>query len=78
MSSTTLASCIKGDRAILKSIRDEQLSIQLYCMGCIPGETIRIERIAPFGDPIMISVEDSFISIRKEDAFKMEIEKVAV
>lgn len=76
MSLTTLAECITGDSAKLQSIDDEQLSIQLFCMGCIPGETITIERIAPFGDPIMISVEDSFISIRKEDAKKMKIQQI--
>ncbi len=76
MKITTLAECTTGDKAKLNGIDDEQLSIQLFCMGCIPGETITIERIAPFGDPIMISVEDSFISIRKEDAEKMRIEKV--
>lgn len=76
MSHTTLAECNKGESAKLKGIDGEQLSIQLFCMGCIPGETITIERIAPFGDPIMISVEDSFISIRKEDAKKMRIEKI--
>lgn len=76
MSLTTLAECTTGDSAKLQSIDDEQLSIQLFCMGCIPGETITIERIAPFGDPIMISVEDSFISIRKEDAKKMKIQQI--
>lgn len=76
MSLTTLAECTTGDSAKLQSIDDEQLSVQLFCMGCIPGETITIERIAPFGDPIMISVEDSFISIRKEDARKMKIQQI--
>jgi ferrous iron transport protein A len=76
MNTITLAACTTGESAKLIGIDDEQLSIQLFCMGCIPGESITIERIAPFGDPIMISVEDSFISIRKEDAEKMRIEKV--
>ncbi|KAA3646893.1 MAG: ferrous iron transport protein A [Bacteroidetes bacterium] len=76
MSLTTLATCTTGESAKLQGIDDEQLSIQLFCMGCIPGEIITIERIAPFGDPIMISVEDSFISIRKVDAEKMRIEKI--
>lgn len=75
MSTTTLAQCKTGESAILQSISDEQLSIQLFCMGCIPGERITIEKIAPFGDPIMISVEDSFISIRREDAKKVSVVK---
>ncbi|MEX2380076.1 MAG: FeoA family protein [Vicingaceae bacterium] len=73
--SSTLAECRQGDQATLLGVDDEQLSIQLFCMGCIPGEVIIVERIAPFGDPIIISVEDSFISLRKEDAMQMRIKK---
>ncbi len=73
---TTLADCNTGDVVTLQSIEDEQLSIQLYCMACIPGENVRIETIAPFGDPILISVEDSFISLRKADAAKMKVKRV--
>lgn len=71
----TLASCKEGDRATLAEVNDEQLSMQLYCMGCVPGELIRIERIALFGDPIIISVEDNFISLRKKDAIEMMVKK---
>ena len=72
----TLADCITGDGATLISVEDEQLSIQLYCMGCIPGETVTVERIAPFGDPMIVSVEDSFISLRRVDAEKMKVKKI--
>lgn len=71
----TLAKCCKGDRAILMEVKDEQLSIQLFCMGCVPGETIQIERIAPFGDPIIISYDNSFISLRRNDARNMRVKK---
>lgn len=73
--SSTLAECRQGDQVTLLGVDDKQLSIQLFCMGCIPGEVIIVERIAPFGDPIIISVEDSFISLRKEDASRMRIKK---
>lgn len=62
-----------GDIVLLKDVLDKQLTIQLYSMGCVLGEEITIERKAPFGDPIIISVEDSFISLRKDDASKMEV-----
>ena len=71
----TLSDCTMGEKITLESVEDEQLSIQLYCMGCIPGEDIKIERIAPFGDPILISIEDSFISLRKSDAAKMTVKR---
>ena len=69
----TLADCKVGDTVTLAKVLDKQLTIQLYSMGCILGETITLERIAPFGEPMIIRVEDSFISIRKDDAEKMEI-----
>lgn len=72
----TLLTCGIGETVRLNKIDDRQLSIQLYTMGCIPGEKIKVERIAPFGDPILIQVDESFISIRKSDAALMHIEKV--
>ncbi len=69
----TLADCKIGDTVTLTKVLDKQLTIQLYSMGCILGEEITLERIAPFGEPMIIRVEDSFISIRKDDAEKMEI-----
>ncbi len=70
---TTLAECKVGDKVFLKSILDKQLTVQLYSMGCILDEEITVERKAPFGDPIIICVNDSFISLRKSDAEKMEV-----
>jgi len=64
-----------GDILIMEEVLDEQLSIQLYCMGCLPGEKITIERIAPFGDPMIISIEDTFISLRRNDAGKIRVKR---
>lgn len=69
----TLADCKIGDEVILSKIDERHLSIQLFSMGCLIGERITIERIAPFGDPIVISIEDSFISLRKADAMQMQV-----
>ncbi len=40
-------------------------------MGCIPGEPIWIEMIAPMGDPLAIQVAGYYLSIRKKDADKI-------
>tara|TARA_B110000046_G_scaffold47958_1_gene53070 strand:+ start:51045 stop:51275 length:231 start_codon:yes stop_codon:yes gene_type:complete len=71
---SSLADYKVGDRVILKEVLDAQLTIQLYSMGCVLGEELLVERKAPFGDPIIISVEDSFISLREDDAQKMQVE----
>jgi ferrous iron transport protein A len=64
-----------GDILIMEEVVDPQLSVQLYCMGCLPGEKITIERIAPFGDPMIISIDDTFISLRKDDAQKIRVKR---
>ena len=71
----TLADCKAGESVELEEITDRQLSIQLYSMGCVLGEKVTVERIAPFGDPLIIRIEDCFISLRKADASKMIVSK---
>ncbi len=70
-----LDSYLSGDTLIMEEVIDNQLSIQLYCMGFLPGEKITIERIAPFGDPLIISVDDTFISLRRDDAAKIRVKR---
>lgn len=37
-------------------------------MGCLPGEEVVIEQIAPLGDPISIRVAGYSLSLRKNEA----------
>lgn len=37
-------------------------------MGCVPGETILLEQIAPLGDPISVSVAGYRLSLRINEA----------
>jgi len=69
----TLNNLIKNQSGIIKQINDETLAIQLLAMGFILGEEIRVERIAPLGDPILIISGNNYISIRKSDAQLIEI-----
>lgn len=71
----SLADCKLGEEVTLSKIDERHLCIQLFSMGCLIGEKIIIERIAPFGDPIVISIEDSFISLRKADAKQIQVVK---
>ncbi|MEY3842566.1 MAG: hypothetical protein RIR80_137, partial [Bacteroidota bacterium] len=45
-----------GTVATIDSFTDEETSILLLEMGCLPGEQIEISNIAPLGDPIAIKV----------------------
>lgn len=42
-------------------------------MGCIPGESVWIEMIAPMGDPLAIQIAGYYLSIRKQDADKIMV-----
>lgn len=47
---------------------------RLMDMGVIPGELIKVEKIAPMGDPIEVTVKGYNLSLRKGEAKGIEIE----
>lgn len=63
-----LSEAKKGDHVTIEVIHNEKLSVQLLCMGCMVGEQVIIEQIAPLGDPMMISIDGALLSLRKDDA----------
>ncbi len=52
------------------------LKRRLRDMGIVRGEVVKIEHVAPLGDPIDLSVKGAYISIRKEEADFIEVEPV--
>jgi ferrous iron transport protein A len=69
----TLADLRVGEEAIIKSFSNQDISLKLMEMGCLPGEKICLERIAPLGDPILISVAGYMLSMRKDEAATVNI-----
>lgn len=63
----------KGQPGIIDSFTDYELSLKLLEMGCIPGETIEVIRVAPLGDPIAISVAGYMLSLRKNEAATVRV-----
>ena len=45
-------------------------------MGCIPGEIVRVEQIAPLGDPISISIAGYLLSLRLDEAQHILVEEL--
>lgn len=64
----------KGGSAIIKSHEDSELLLTLMEMGCIPGERLTVDMIAPLGDPMAIQVAGYLLSIRKQDAEKIWVD----
>jgi len=71
-----LTDLLIGDKGEMYSILDSELEQKLLEMGCTPGEQIEVVRKAPFGGPIAILVSSYVLSIRKEDAMKIEIKSL--
>ncbi|MDM8176499.1 MULTISPECIES: FeoA family protein [Olivibacter] len=63
-----------GSSGIIKDFTDLNLSIKLMEMGCLPGERITFERVAPLGDPIAVSIAGYQLSLRKEEAATIIVE----
>jgi ferrous iron transport protein A len=62
-----------GEVAIISGFTDDQLSIKLLEMGCLPGATVQFNFKAPLGDPICISVLGYELSLRLEEAATISI-----
>ena len=57
-----------GESGVIHSFENDEIFLKLMEMGCIPGELITVEQIAPLGDPISISVAGYQLSLRINEA----------
>ena len=71
-----LTDLLIGDKGEMYSILDSELEQKLLEMVCTPGEQIEVVRKAPFDGPIAILVSSYVLSIRKEDAMKIEVKSL--
>ncbi|HMO33071.1 MAG TPA: FeoA family protein [Lacibacter sp.] len=63
-----------GTRAVIRSFESDDIYLKLMEMGCIPGEAIVVDNVAPLGDPISIKVAGYQLSMRKEEAAHIWVE----
>ena len=57
-----------GKRAVIRHHEQSDFKLTLMEMGCIPGEPVWIEMVAPMGDPLAIHIAGYHLSIRRQDA----------
>ena len=51
---------------------------KLMAMGFIPGTLFTVKRIAPLGDPIMILIKGTHLSLRKSEMAMLRIKEDVV
>jgi ferrous iron transport protein A len=49
---------------------------RLMDMGVLPGVQIRVDKVAPLGDPIEITIKSYNLSLRKKEAEEITVEAV--
>jgi ferrous iron transport protein A len=64
----------QGRLVTIVSFENDELLLKLMEMGCIPGEKVRIEQVAPLGDPISIAVAGYNLSLRLNEAHGIFVE----
>jgi len=65
-----------GQEVIIKGFENDDIFLKLMEMGCVPGEKIIVEKIAPFKDPISVSVAGYTLSLRLNEAEHILVEEL--
>lgn len=67
-----------GKAVIIKHFENDDIFLKLMEMGCVPGEKIIIEQVAPLGDPISIQVAGYTLSLRLDEAENIWVEEIVL
>ena len=68
-----------GESGVISQVGGEgALRLRFLDMGLIPGTTVILQKIAPMGDPIQIQVRGYELTIRRENARKIDLREERV
>jgi len=70
---TTISQLKIGQKGIISDFNIDEIPLKLLEMGCLPGNTIELIQIAPFGCPMYFNVNDSHVAIRIETAKEITV-----
>lgn len=63
-----------GGEGVITAVNGEgALRLRLLDMGLIPGTAVKVNKIAPLGDPIEITLRGYELTIRREHAREIDI-----
>lgn len=75
--SVMLADMAPGEQGLVKGFVKGEADYRrrLMVMGLTPGTPFTVVRVAPLGDPVQIRVRDSSLTLRKDEARALRIER---
>lgn len=63
-----------GQSGVISTVGGEgPLRLRFLDMGLIPGTKVTLQKVAPMDDPIQIQLRGYELTIRREDAMKIEL-----
>ena len=65
----------QGGTVSIISFEKDEIFLKLMEMGCVPGEEITVEKVAPLGDPISVNVAGYILSLRINEAEMIWVEE---
>ena len=65
-----------GEEGVIHSFESNDLVLKLMEMGCVPGEKIKVDQMAPLGDPISVQVAGYTLSLRLNEADHIFVELI--
>jgi len=72
----TVADLQRGERAIIKFFKENDVPLKLIEMGCIEGNYVEVLQPAPMQDPLYLNISGTYLAIRLEVASKILVEKI--
>lgn len=75
----TLDALMPGESGVIRSIAGSgPIKRRIMDMGLVAGTRIRVQKLAPLGDPMEIKVKNFNLSLRKAEAAMIEIAEAEV
>jgi len=63
-----------GQSGVITAVGGEgPLRLRLLDMGLIPNTRVQIQKVAPMGDPIQIQIRGYELTLRREDAQRIQV-----
>lgn len=65
----------RGEAFVLTRIAEERTDLlrYLFSLGLLPGVTVRVEQVSPFGGPVLIAVGESRYALGRDVAEKLRV-----
>lgn len=69
-----LSELVPGENGVINSFTNNEIFLKLMEMGCVPGEKVQVDLVAPLGDPISIYIAGYQLSLRLNEAEHIFVE----